>query len=153
MKRKQLILLCVLFCLHGIIHSQEPLTALGEKKVPKPSLFISLPEQQEISSSELHRMLSGQLNEPFTVQLSNYFQLAGAIVERNQHTPGSVSVNIRVHNYDNALFNMTMHFLADNSTTIKGRILHPKYGDVLELYKMGDKYYFRKSSQRLYMPE
>jgi len=51
------------------------------------------------------------------------------------------------------LFNLTMRFLADNSTTIQGRIIHPKYSDVLELYKEKDRYYLKKVSQRLYMTD
>jgi|SRR5205085_4629179 len=153
MKRMQLILLCVVLLLHGNIHAQEPLSALREKKLSKPSLFTSLPDQMEVASTELHRILSGDVNEHFSAQLSRQFIIEGTVVDKNQHTAGSLSMNIRVHNYDNALFNLTIRFLADNSTAIKGRIIHPKYGDVLELYKENDKYYIKKISQRLYMPD
>ncbi len=149
----QLILVCLVFLLHGQVHAQEPPAALREKKLSKPSLFTSLPEQLEVASTELHRILSGDVNEKINAQLSSQFQVVGLVVDKNQHTPGSLTMNIRLQNYDNALFNLTIRFLADNSTSMQGRILHPKYGDVLELYKEGDRYYLKKISQRLYMPD
>ncbi len=149
----QLILVCLVFLLNGQVHAQEPPAALREKKLSKPSLFTSLPEQLEVASTELHRILSGDVNEKINAQLSSQFQVVGLVVDKNQHTPGSLTMNIRLQNYDNALFNLTIRFLADNSTSMQGRILHPKYGDVLELYKEGDRYYLKKILQRLYMPE
>jgi hypothetical protein len=149
----QLILLCVGLVLHGFIHAQEPLSALREKKQSKPSLFTSLPDQLEVASSELHRIFSGEVNERITAQLSSQFHIEGILVDKNQHTPGSLSVNIRLENYNNALFNVTIRFLADNSTSIQGRIFHPRYADVLELYKQGNRYYMKKISQRLFMPD
>ena len=153
MKRMQFTLLCVVFILYGQIHAQEPLAALREKKLSKPSLFTSIPNPLEVAAPELHLLLSGELNEKISAQLSSQFLIEGIVVDKNQHTPGSLSMNIRLRNYDNALFNLTIRFLADNSTSIQGRIIHPKYGDVLELFKENDRYYFKKISQRLYMPD
>ena len=149
----QLILLSVVFIVHGQICAQEPLAALREKKLSKPSLFTSVPEQLEVASTELYRILSSDVNEKISAQLSGQFQLVGVVVDKNQHTPGSLSMNIKVQNYDNALFNLTIRFLADNSTSIQGRIIHPKYGDILELYKEGERYYLKKVLQRLYMTD
>jgi hypothetical protein len=143
----------VFLIVHDRIQAQEPLAALREKKLSKPSLFTSVPEQLEVASAELHRILSSGVNEKISAQLSSQFQLVGVIVDKNQHTPGSLTMNVRVQNYDNALFNITIRFLADNSTNIQGRIIHPKYGDVLELYKQNDRYYLKKISQRLYMTD
>ena len=148
-----LILLCVVVIVHGHMYAQEPLAALREKKLSKPSLFTSVPEQLEVASTELHRILSSDVNEKISAQLSGQFYLEGVVVDKNQHTPGSLTMNIRVQNYDNALFNLTIRFLADNSTIMQGRIIHPKYGDVLELYKEKDRYYLKKISQRLYMTD
>jgi hypothetical protein len=143
----------VFLIVHDRIQAQEPLAALREKKLSKPSLFTSVPEQLEVASAELHRILSSGVNEKIFAQLSSQFHLVGVIVDKNQHAPGSLTMNVRVQNYDNALFNITIRFLADNSTNIQGRIIHPKYGDVLELYKQNDRYYLKKISQRLYMTD
>ena len=147
----QLTLLCVVFV--HLIHAQEPLAALREKKLSKPSLFSSVPQQLEVASTELHRILSSDVNEKISAQLSGQFEVVGVVVDKNQHTPGSLTMNIRLQHYDNALFNITILFQADNSTNIRGRIIHPKYGDVLELYKERERYYLKKVSQRLYMTD
>lgn len=153
MKQVQLNMLCVVLLLYGQIHAQEPPVALREKKLTKPFLFTSLPKHFEVNAIVLNRLVAIELNEKITAQLSSQFVIEGEVVDKNQHTPGSLSVNIRLLNYDNALFNLTTRFLADNSAIIQGRIIHPKYGDVLELYKENDRYYFKKISQRLFMPD
>ncbi|MBL7698894.1 MAG: hypothetical protein JNK79_12075 [Chitinophagaceae bacterium] len=153
MKQLQLILLCVVFILHGRMHAQEPLSALTEKKLSKPFLFTSLPDRFEVALTELHQILSGNENEKILAQLSGQFVVEGSVVDKSQHTPGSVSVNVRLSNYQNALFNLTIRFLADNSTIIQGRVIHPRYGDVLELYKENGRYYMKKTLLRLYMPD
>lgn len=153
MKRAHLFLLSVVFLLQLSASAQDPRSALTEKKPPKPYLFTSLPEVFEVNTTQLIQLLSANKNEKIIAQLSGQFTVTGTVVDKSQHTPGSLTLNIRAENYHNALFNVTIRFLADNSTSIQGRILHPRYGDILELYKEHDKYYFRKKSQHLYMPE
>ena len=74
MKRMQLILLSVVFNVHGQIWAQQTLAALKEKKLSKPSLFTSVPEQLEVASTELHRILSSDVNEKISAQLSGQLQ-------------------------------------------------------------------------------
>lgn len=153
MKRMHLVLLCVVLMLHGTFYAQRPLDAVLEKKQTKPLLFASLPDHFEVNSPELLKLVSTDTNRQIAVQLSGQFYIEGSIVEKNMQTPGTVSINIRLHNYQNALFNISISLLADNSTSIQGRILHPKYNDILILFKDKEKYYFKKISQQLYMPE
>jgi hypothetical protein len=151
------LLLFTFFCLYfiqgGLTHAQEPPLALTEKKQSKPFLFASLPEEFEVATTELHKVFSGDVNGTIVAQLSSQLRVEGTLVDKNQHTPGSLTVNVRVHNYQNALFNLTIRFLADNSTSIQGRMIHPRYGDVLELFKKDGRYYMRKKLLRLYMSE
>lgn len=119
----------------------------------KPLLFSSLPDSFSISKEELLKAFSFSVGQQLKLQLSSDLVIEGTLVDKNQHTPGAVSINIRVANYKNALFNATIKFNADNSTSIQGRILHPRYGDVLEIVKEQDKYFVKKRSQALYMPE
>jgi hypothetical protein len=142
----------VALILHGCIYAQEP-AAIAGKKEDKPLLFSSVPDEFEVDQTLLQKIFSADLNSPITLQLSSQFSIQGKVVDKNHHNPGTVTVNLRLSNYQNAIFNVTMRLLADNSTSIQGRILHPKYGDVLVLFKEKDRYYIRKSSQRLYMPE
>ena len=123
------------------------------QRVTKPLLFSNLPEVFEVDKSELQKVFDKNLHENVRLQLSPTLYIDGRIVDKTQHNPGSLTVNIRVANYANALFNVTLRLLADNSTAMQGRILHPRYGDVLQLYKEQEKYFIKKNSQALVMPE
>jgi hypothetical protein len=46
-----------------------------------------------------------------------------------------------------------VRLMADNSSNVQGRIIHPRYRDLLILYKVKDRYFIKKSSQELFMPE
>lgn len=145
--------LCMLLWAQADLHAQKLPSALHPQKVDKPFLFAALPEVIECGEAELKKLISLAVNEQFNVQLSSQFRLEGKIVEKIHQNPGVFSINVRASNFHNALFNLSVRLQADNNTTIQGRIIHPRYGDVLVLSKEKNKYYFRKRSQSLYMPE
>ena len=153
MKRLHRLFLCVALLLHGALYAQEPRLSVAPTKEQKPLLFSSLPDSFEVDQSALQKIFAAEKNDALKLQLSSQFFVDGIVVDKNQHTPGSMTVNIRLYNYSNALFNITLRLLADNSTNIQGRILHPKYGDILQLYKNRETYLIKKSSRALYMPE
>lgn len=145
------LMLCVAMMLYGSLQAQEP--PVSVEKQAKPTLFSALPDSFEVDRSVLQQLFSKEVNELISLQLSSQFIIEGRVVDKNQHNAGSISVNIRLSNYHNALFNISMNLLADNSAGMRGRILHPRYGDVLVLYKEKEKYFFKRNSQQLYMPE
>jgi hypothetical protein len=153
MKRFHALMLCVVLLMTAHVRAQQPPLALSQNKPAKPFLFASLPDQFECNFDELQKITSREINGQFTAQLSSQFLATGKVVDKNQQNSGSFSINSRLSNYDNALFNISITLLADNSARIQGRIIHPKYNDVLILYKEKDKYFFKKQLQRLYMPE
>jgi hypothetical protein len=151
MMRLHQLLLCVAMLLYGSIDAQEPQLNTGKKD--KPNLFASLPDSFEVDKNALLKIFEKGANDLITLQLSNLFSIEGKVVDKNQHNPGSLSINLRLSNYNNALFNISLSLLADNSNSMRGRILHPKYNDILVLYKEKEKYFFKKNTQQLYMPE
>lgn len=153
MKRIHALTLCVVLVCTFSVYSQEPEVALSVSKKAKPFLFAQLPEQFECSYAELQKLLSTGIDESFSLQLSSHFLIKGKIVDKTQQNSGSISINARLSNYSNALFNISISLLADNSSNIQGRIIHPRFNDVLILYKEKDKYLFKKQLQSLYMPE
>lgn len=153
MKFRHTLLLCVVLLMSMEFHAQEPLKAITQERVAPPSLFSSLPEQFECDQTALQKIVSGSVNEQIIAQLSGQFLLKGIILEKVNRKGGAYSINFRVQNYHNAIFNISVRLLADNSITIQGRILHPQYDDVLVLSKERDKYFFRKKLLRLYMTE
>jgi hypothetical protein len=151
-RMRSLFLLAALFVLFKA--GAQPATVQSTaRQAQKPLLFAALPDQFQVSRSELQKIFSASLNSSITLALSNELKIEGVLIDKTQHNPGSVSVNIRVTNYSNALFNITLKLQADNSAAMQGRILHPRYGDVLQLYKEGENYYVKKTSQALFMPE
>jgi hypothetical protein len=153
MKRKHTFILCVVLLMHGTLCAQEPPVGVSQSRVNKPLLFATLPDQFECNYNELQKIVSAESNAEISAQLSGQFSIKGVVSEKNHSNPGTLSVNIRLQNYHNALFNISLRLLADNSINIQGRILHPKYDDVLVLYQDKGRYYFKKKSQRLFMPE
>ncbi len=147
-------ILCVMvFLLHVSPYAQEPLINPARNKEVKPLLFANLPEEFEINLPALQALFSEKLNEQINTQLSGRLLIKGKIINQGQPVPGTFSINIRLENYHNALFNVTARLMPDNSFYMQGRILHPKYGDMLVLQKNKDKYLFKKNSQRLIMPD
>ena len=146
-------MLCVVLLLHGILHAQEPLIKLAPSKEARPFLFGNLPEEFEISLPALQNLFSSTLNEQINTQLSDQLLIKGKIINQSQPVPGTFSINIRLENYHNALFNVTARLMPNNSFYMQGRILHPKYGDVLVLVKNKDRYLFKKNAKRFIMPD
>lgn len=153
MKRMHTGLFCVVLLLHGYLHSQPPIEGHSHQRQAKPLLFANLPDSLEMNYAEFNKLINGVVNEQIIAQLSSTFRVNGKVQYKGQTQPGTFSINIKLQNYDNALFNVTMRLMADNSTLIRGRIIHPRYDDVLILSQEKGKYIFRKKYQRYVMPE
>jgi hypothetical protein len=152
MKRLHSLLIAVALLLHGYNYAQEP-PHIGQHKERKPTLFASLPDSFEVDRSQLQQLFTADVNSTVKIKLADAFLIEGTIVDKIQNNAGSISTNMRVSNYKNALFNISLRLMADNSTSMRGRILHPRYRDLLILYKVKDRYFIKKGSQELYMPE
>ena len=147
------ILLCVgLLVLHGSLCAQKPLVK-GLQQKEKPFLFTALPDRFDCNATELHKIINAAPGEPISAQLSDQFHVTGKVIYKKQTQPGVISINARLTNYHDALFNISISVLANNTTNIQGRIIHPNYGDVIILAREKDRYYFKKILQRLYMTE
>jgi len=153
MMRLHRLLLCVVLTLQGPLFAQLPTKGNEANQSSKPLLFSALPDSFEVDRPQLQKLFAANINENISLQLSSQFSINGVLVDKNQHNAGSLTINIRLANYKNALFNLSLRLLADNSTSIQGRILHPRYSDILILYKEKDRYFMKKTSQKLYMPE
>ncbi len=152
MKQMHTVFLCMLLLQAGL-YGQRPLDAITRPKAAKPLLFNSLPDSFACRLPALLQILSANVDDSVVTQASDQFYLEGAVVEKVYRKAGVYSVNFRVHNYENALFNLSLQPLADNSIVIRGRMLHPRYGDLLVLERKGDRYFFKKKPTRLFMPE
>ncbi|MEO8406566.1 MAG: hypothetical protein ABI480_18285 [Chitinophagaceae bacterium] len=135
MKRIHALILCVVLVCTNALYAQEPQVPLSVSNKAKPFLFAQLPDSFEVSYPELQKLISTEVEEAFSLQLSSQFLINGKIVNKTQQNSGTISINARIANYNNALFNISISLLADNSSNIQGRIIQPKFNDVLILYK------------------
>ena len=63
------------------------------------------------------------------------------------------TINIRLTNYDQALFTISRISGKDEKESFTGRIVHRNYGDVLLLVQENEKFYLRKEKQSLFLVE
>src|SRR3978361_495764 len=108
MKRVHTFCLCVVLLLHSQVYAQESPLPVNQPKAEKPLLFASLPDRFEVNAVELQKILSGEINEQIKQQLSSQFLIEGEIVDKNHQNPGNFTVNLRLQNYHNALFNISV---------------------------------------------
>src|SRR5690349_1257644 len=102
------ILLCVVLALHGSLCAQKPLVKGLDQNKNKPLLFSNLPDHFECNFTELQKILSAVPGDQITAQLSDQFRAEGKIIFKEQIQPGVFSVNMRLANHDNALFNISI---------------------------------------------
>ena len=154
LKRMRILLIwSVAVLLHGFTYAQNP-HSFNLQKAEKPSLFDNLPARFLCDESELIKLINAGLGVEINSQLSSQFSIQGEIIDKDQPNGTTLTANIRLKNYKNALFSCSVRFLADNTFMFRGRILHPRYGDVLMLSKERDgNYYFTKKPQKLIMPD
>ena len=156
MKHNCILLSCLLFLLPppwAMVRAQQSRLPFHQDKTDKPLLFAALPEKFECDAAAITRLFSLGINERFSAPLSGLFLLEGRVIDKTQHNGGTISINIRLQNYDNALFNLALRLQANNTASIQGRILHPRYGDALILTQKNNAFFLHKRDQRLVMPE
>lgn len=141
-------------CLLGstIAFAQDPDPLIKQHIPGKPLLFAALPEKFECSLAELEKASTSRANDKISFQFGK-FVFTGEIITRVQRSENVESINIRSTNYPGALFNISIFTEADNTKTIRGRIIHPQSGDVLILEQENNKYFLRKQPQKFFMTE
>ena len=80
-------------------------------------------------------------------------KLEGTVLAKVAVTPEQLSINIRCTNFQDALLNISRITEADGSFSYIGRIVSPRHGDVLLLWKQNGQYSFIRQKQLLTMVE
>jgi hypothetical protein len=135
------------------------ITCYGQDEPPlhqqlpdKPSLFAALPDKIECSRSELESLFSISPSQKLSIRVNHSFQFDGVLLEKFERSSHLTSLNIRLKNYPDALFNISR--IEDNDgVSYTGRIVSPKHSDVLILKKEKDRYFFIKEQQRFLLVE
>jgi hypothetical protein len=144
-----------LSCLLAIIalrsYSQvEP--PINQPAPAKPSLFSSLPEKFECNTDQLEKLFSMSPPQKVSLKLNSVFPIEGTLAEKFERSNHFTTINIRLSNYSNALFNIS-RFDDKSGTTYTGRIVSIQHSDALVLKKENGKYFFLRQKQEFLMVE
>jgi len=130
---------------------------LNQHPVEKPALFAQLPNKFSCSPATIINLFSVKLNglhtDLLSADLAEGFHIEGIVLTRVAISPQQYNINIRCTNYQNALLNICRITLADGTVKYTGRLVHPDYGDLLQLQEENGQYSFIKQKKLLTMVE
>ena len=153
---KTLGLLLLLFIFAQIVSAQkttpDKVVVPRQLTIEKPSLFINFPEKLQIEKQRLDQVFTTRLNR-VSLPADKGISFDGTILEKVQKNPNVVSINIRLHNYDSSLLNISRIIQSDLSVTYTARILNIKNGDILLLKNEDGRFYFIREKQSLVIVE
>lgn len=125
---------------------------INQHPVEKPHLFSNLPEKFECNIDALQQLFNSTLTERTSVKFNNAIALKAVIAEKVQKGKDIISINLKLPEYEGALFNLSM--ISENGErSFVGRIVSRDHGDILILKKENDKYFFIKQQQKFTMVE
>ncbi len=142
----------VQFLLLTSASAQEPI-AVKQHLVDKPALFIKAPERTACDQARLHKVFRASINDTVRIQFSPEYTFTGRVVEKLQKTPELLSMNLRSIDQPGALLNLSLLTCPDKGHQIRGRIIHPQSGDVLQLTAENDQYFLVKHPQKFFLAE
>lgn len=142
-----------LFIMHPrTVSAQEPIPV--KQHLPdKPQLFTQFPDRSDCNKLQLEKILVSSILEEINLTVGNNIQLKGILAEKIRRSEQVYSVNIKLSNFDGALFNLSFEMREFDIIAIRGRIVHPQYGDVMILKEENQQYYFLKRNQKYFMTE
>jgi len=141
----------ILFCILSVTSLCQPL--VPATLPDKPLLFSKLPEQFSISTIAIQKIFAGSANGFIKIPAEEHGYLEGYITEKVWKSSSVTTINIRLTNYDQALFTISRISGKDEKESFTGRIVHRNYGDVLLLVQENEKFYLRKEKQSLFLVE
>lgn len=119
----------------------------------KPLLFEQVPDRIECASGDLKTLLSLSKDEFVDLLLGEALRIRGRVLEKVTPIPGVQSVNLRLENFQNALFTLTARSLPGGSTVWSGRIHHFRFGDAFVLVWDKGIYVLQKRAQERLLPD
>jgi hypothetical protein len=142
----------MLFCLlHQEVNAQ-PRFPIQQTLPSRPSLFTGIPDKCAFSNPAIQKIFSSSTGVNVRIPLENNSFLEGYILEKVKRADNIITLNIRITNYDNALFTITQ-VTDKEQKEYTGRIVHPAYGDVLLVVQDKEQLYFTKEKRSAFMVE
>ena len=137
----------IVICMLSLKAAAQLKAPLNEFPAEKPLLFADLPSSFTISQPTLEKIFAGSASGNIKLNIDNSRTIEGVIVERFQRSAAVTTVNIKLPQYQQALFTISRIISAGNPAVYAGRVIHISYGDVLLLRQEPDRLYFIKEKQ------
>src|SRR4051794_16739765 len=93
----------ILYCLLSSPLSGQTTLPINQTLPVKPSLFGQFPEKSTISELAIEKIFAAP-SGAVKIQLADNLRLEGTIVEKLQKSKDLVTINVKLSNYDDALF-------------------------------------------------
>ena len=133
--------------------SQSQVEPRVNQQIPdKASLFASLPDSFECNTNQLEKIFAGTPPQKISVRLNAIFEIDGVVAEKFERSNHLTTINIKLNNYADALFNVSRIEDKDGISYI-GRIVSIKHSDLLVLKKENRRYFFVRQKQEFFMVE
>jgi hypothetical protein len=132
------------------INAQQP--AIAKPGVAKTLSLTQLPQKLECTFPALQKFAAFRKSETVSLPVGD-FQFTGQVVDKVQHAPGVVSMNIRSSNIPGAIFTVSVITEANNTQKLVGRIINPQSDEVLVLTEENNRYFLVKQPRSLFMTE
>ena len=143
----------ILLCVISLQLTAQVAAPLNEQLTEKPSGFTALPEQFTISRLYLDQLFLGSSSAKVRLPIEHNKFLAGIVLERVQKNASIVTVNIRLSDYDEALFTISRRTTNSGAAEYTGRIINIRYADMMILKDDNQALYLVKEKQSLFLTE
>ena len=137
----------IVICMLSLKVFAQVKAPLNEFPADKPLLFADLPPTFGVSQATIDKIFAGSASGNIKLNIDNSRTIEGVIVERFQRSAAVTTVNIKLPQYQQALFTISRIISAGNPAVYAGRVIHISYGDVLLLRQEPDRLYFIKEKQ------
>lgn len=149
---KHLLLIITLFFTFSIFTASAQLP-VKQHREEKPLLFSGLSNRIEIPAVLIQQFFALKAGDTFHVALPGNIIFRGVVLDKANPAAGTTSINLRLKNYQDALFNLSITTISDNQHHIRAMVLHRNFGDILMLRLENGRYYLEKQEQRLILAE
>lgn len=143
----------VVFLLSSVSATAQQAITVQQHRTIHPAVFQSFPNSFEVDAWQLLKAFSAAINDTVTIKLNRQYTFTGVVIDKVQHSPTLLTLNIRSLQFEGALMHMSYNSSTEVEQSIQARILHPKKGDMMILSQENNKYVFRKEEQQFILAE
>lgn len=120
---------------------------------PKPAVFTKFPGKFEVDLAPFRRAFAAEISDSISIRLSARHTFRGVIIDKVQHSPTLLALNIKSAEYSGAMMHISLNTAPDADQPVSVRIIHPRKADVIVLTQEAGKYFLVKEEQQFFLAE